>query len=289
MPIAMKSERESPGSATGDDPAARAGGGPSFSIVTPCLNAVKTLEATLESVGAQDYPLVEHIVVDGGSTDGTLEILRRHPDVRWVSEPDEGLSDAVNKGIAMATGDVIGWLNADDVYRPGALAAVAKAFEDQPSAEWAFGRCGIIDAGGDEIRSGVTAYKNFFLKRYSFGLHLTHNFVSAPATFVKRSAFDQVGLFDKRFKYSMDYDVWLRLGRRGRPVFIDAELASFRMAEGSLSMSGFETQFVEHLDSARPYAAEHPFAVRANAVISRLITTAYRAMRFLRRRSDRKR
>jgi GT2 family glycosyltransferase len=262
---------------------------PSFSIVTPCLNAAKTLRATLESVSTQGYAHVEQIVVDGGSTDGTIEILRGNPEVRWISEPDEGLSDAVNKGIAMATGDVIGWLNADDVYRPGALAAVAKAFADQPSAEWAFGHCGIIDARGNEMRSGVTAYKNFFLRRYSFALHLTHNFVSAPATFVKRSAFDQVGLFDKRFKYSMDYDVWLRLGRRGRPIFIDAELASFRMAEGSLSMSGFETQFVEHREIARPYASEHPFAVRVNTVISRLITIAYRAMRFLRRRTDRER
>jgi GT2 family glycosyltransferase len=248
------------------------------------LNAVRTLEATLESVGAQDYPLVEHIVVDGGSTDGTLELLRRHPDVRWVSEPDEGLSDAVNKGIRMATGDLVGWLNADDLYHPGALARVAEAFREQPSAEWGFGRCGIIDGSGREIRSGVTAYKNFFLRRYSFGLHLTHNFVSAPATFVKRSAFEHVGVFDKRFKYSMDYDVWLRLGRRGKPIVIDKELAVFRMAEGSLSMSGFETQFVEHYESARPYAREHPFAVRANAVISRLIVLAYRVMRFIRGR-----
>lgn len=248
---------------------------------------MKTLEATLESVGAQDYPLVEHIVVDGGSTDGTIELLESRPNVRWISEPDEGLSDAVNKGIRMATGDLIGWLNADDLYHPGALAAVAEAFGEQPSAEWAFGRCGIIDGSGREIRSGVTAYKNFFLRRYSFTLHLTHNFVPAPATFVKRSAFEQVGLFDKRFKYSMDYDVWLRLGQRGRPILIDTELASFRMAEGSLSMSGFETQFVEHFESARPYSGEHPFAVRANAIISRLITLAYRAMRLIRRANER--
>jgi GT2 family glycosyltransferase len=245
---------------------------------------MKTLEATLESVATQDYPLVEHIVVDGGSTDGTVEVLRSRPNVRWISEPDEGLSDAVNKGVAMATGDLIGWLNADDLYHPGALAAVAQAFEEQPEAEWGFGRCGIIDAEGNEIRSGVTAYKNFFLRRYSFSLYLTHNFVSAPSTFVKRSAYAEVGTFDKRFKYSMDYDVWLRLAERGDPVFIDDELASFRMAEGSLSMSGFETQFVEHYESARPYVGEHPIAVRANAVISRMIVLAYRAMRFIRGR-----
>jgi GT2 family glycosyltransferase len=259
---------------------------PSFSIVTPCLNAARTLPTTLESVSSQDYPSVEHIIVDGGSTDGTLDLLERSQDTRWVSEPDRGLSDAVNKGVRMAKGDLIGWLNADDLYRPGALAIVAEAFASQPSAEWAFGRCGIIDENERAIRSAVTAYKNFFLRRYSFRLHLTHNFVSAPATFVKRSAFDQVGLFDERFKYSMDYDVWLRLGRRGRPIFVDAELAAFRMAEGSLSMSGFATQFVEHFESARPYVHDHPIAVRANAVLSRLITIAYRAMRFLRSRTS---
>src|SRR5688500_2854733 len=88
---------------------------PSVSIVTPCLNAAATIEHTLESVRAQDHGHVEHIVVDGGSTDGTLDLLQRAPGIRFISEPDRGLSDAVNKGVAMATGDVVGWLNADDV------------------------------------------------------------------------------------------------------------------------------------------------------------------------------
>lgn len=277
------------GSATpGRPPRVLAVDRPSFSIVTPCLNAARTLPATLESVSTQDYPFVEHVIVDGGSTDGTVDLLERSRGTRWISEPDRGLSAAVNKGIRMAEGDLIGWLNADDLYRPGALATVAEAFKPHPSADWGFGRCGIIDENGREIRSAVTAYKNFFLRRYSFRLHLTHNFVSAPATFVKRSAFDEVGLFDEHFKYSMDYDVWLRLGKRGRPVFIDSELAVFRMAEGSLSMSGFETQFVEHFESAQPYIDDHPLLVRANALLSRLITTAYRAMRLLRSRSTEK-
>jgi glycosyltransferase involved in cell wall biosynthesis len=258
---------------------------PSFSIVTPCLNAARTLTATLESVSSQNYPAVEHIIVDGGSTDGTLDLLERSQGTRWISEPDRGLSDAINKGIRMAEGEIVGVLNADDLFRAGTLDAVADAFAREPSAEWAFGRCGIIDAEGREIRAGVTAYKNFFLRRYSFGLHLTHNFVPAPSTFVKRAAYEEVGLYDEDLKYSMDYDVWLRLGQRGRPIFIDAELAAFRMAEGSLSMSGFETQFVEHYECAQPYSSEHPLAVRTNAVLSRLIVFAYRAMRRIRRTS----
>lgn len=258
---------------------------PPLSIVTPCLNAAATLEAALESVRSQGYPRLEHIVVDGGSTDGTVELLERAPGVRFVSEPDRGLSHAMNKGVGMATGEIVGWLNADDVYRPGALRLVGEAFAREPSAMWGFGRCAIIDADGNEIRRGVTAYKDFFLRRWSFPLHLVQNFVSAPATFVRRAAFDQVGLFDERFRYSMDYDFWLRLGRRGwRPLFIDAELAAFRMAGQSLSLTGFETQFEEHAENAREHGEGHRVAVAANVMMSRLIPAVYRGMRFLRER-----
>jgi glycosyltransferase involved in cell wall biosynthesis len=258
---------------------------PSISIVTPCLNGAATLPGALESVRSQSYGAdVEHVVVDGGSTDGTLEILER-AGVRYVSEPDRGLSDAVNKGIRLARGEIVGWLNADDVYLPGALAAVGEAFAARPGAPWATGKCVIIDAEGDEIRSGVTAYKNFFLRHYSYRLHLVQNFVSAPSTFVRRSAFDRVGLFDERFRYSMDYDLWLRLGRLSPPLVLDQALAAFRMAPGSLSMSGFERQFVEHAQNAREHGAGHPFAVLANRAASSMIVLIYRAMRAVRART----
>ena len=250
--------------------------------MTPCLNAAGTLPETLESVGSQGYPRLEHVVVDGGSTDGTLDVLRAAEGVRWISEPDRGLSDAMNKGIRMATGDVVGWLNADDCYEPGALRAVGEAFARDPEALWATGRCRIIDAEGREIRPRVTAYKNALLRRYSLPLYLTQNFISSPATFVRRSAFDHVGLFEERFRYSMDYDVWLRLARLRDPLVLDRDLASFRMAPGSLSMSGFERQFVEHAQNAREHGHGHPFAVGVNRVTSRAIVLAYRALRRLR-------
>ena len=257
---------------------------PRLSIVTPCLNSAPTLRDALASVREQAAGLdLEHVVVDGGSTDGTVEILRESEGVRWISEPDRGLSDAMNKGIGMARGEVIGWLNADDVYLPGALGRVARAFDEQPEALWATGVCTIIDAHGEEIRRPVTAYKRFLLRHYSLGLFLTQNFVAAPATFVRRAAFERVGLFDERFRYSMDYDLWLRLARIGPPVVLDGEpLSSFRMAEGSLSMSGFERQFREHAQNAREHGAGHPVAVAANRAMSALIVLAYRAMRALR-------
>ena len=256
---------------------------PAITVVTPCLNASATLPATLESVRAQRYGgALEHLVIDGGSTDGTLEILEHAEGVRFVSEPDRGLSDAVNKGIRMAGGEVIGWLNADDVYLPDALDRAGQAFVSDPSALWATGRCIIIDADGHEIRRLVTAYKDFFLRRYSYSWHLVQNFVSAPSTFVRRDAFERVGLFDERFRYSMDYDLWLRLGREGPPAYIDQPVAAFRMAEGSLSMTGFERQFAEHAQNASEHGDGHRLAVGANVLISRLIVAAYKLMRAVR-------
>jgi glycosyltransferase involved in cell wall biosynthesis len=257
---------------------------PSFTIVTPCLNGAATLQEALDSVREQDYAgEVEHVVVDGGSTDGTLEILEA-AGIRYVSEPDRGLSDAVNKGIGMARGEVIGWLNADDVYLPGALARVGEALGSQPEALWATGPCLIMGADGKEIRAAVTRYKNLFLRRYRYGLHLVQNFVSCPSTFVRREGFDRVGLLDERFKYSMDYDLWLRLGRLQPPVVLAQPLAAFRMAEGSLSMTGFERQFAEHAQNAREHGAGHPLAVGLNRLTSRLIVAIYHAMRRVRAR-----
>jgi len=257
----------------------------SFSVVTPCLNAEATVAAALRSVRDQGYAPLEHVVVDGGSTDGTMAIVRAAGEhVRWVSEPDRGLSDAMNKGIAMARNEVVGWLNADDVYLPGTLQKVADAFGRRPDAQWVTGRCLIIDADGREIRRGITRYKDALLRRYSFPLFLTQNFISAPATFVRRDALRAVGGFEERFRYSMDYDVWLKLARRSAPVVLDEPLACFRMAEGSLSMSGFERQFREHEQNAREHGAGHPFAVAANAGMSRAIVATYRAMRAVRTR-----
>jgi glycosyltransferase involved in cell wall biosynthesis len=255
---------------------------PSISIVTPCLNAAGTIDEALESVRSQDYPALEHLVVDGGSTDGTVEALRR-AGVRYVSEPDRGRVDAANKGVRSTTGEVIGFLNADDRYEPGALTAVGEAMAEQPRAMWATGYCRILDGEGREIRRAVTAYKNLLLRRFSYRLYLTQNFVSDPATFVRRQALEEAGPLDERYLISHDYDLWLRIARRHEPLVIRSYLASFRMIEGTLSMSGFERQFREHAEVARRHGDGHPAAVAANAVMSRLIVGVYRGLRAARR------
>jgi glycosyltransferase involved in cell wall biosynthesis len=254
---------------------------PTITVVTPSFNAAATIDETLGSVREQDYPHVEHVVVDGGSTDGTVDILNRAVGVRYVSEPDRGLSHAMNKGVAMASGSIVGWLNADDVYLPGALRAVGEAFAARPEAEWATGRCRIIDGHGKEIRKGATAYKNFFLRRYSRRLYLTQNFISAPATFARREAYRRHP-FREDYAMSMDYDVFLQLAQAGDPIVLHRDLACFRMMEGTLSMSSFERQFAEHAEQARAHGAGHPVAVAVNQAMSRLIVLVYYALRTVR-------
>ncbi len=153
---------------------------PTITIVTPCLNARRPAGRARERADQGYDGDVEHLVIDGGSTDGTLDVLESAPGVRYISEPDRGLSDAVNKGFRMAGGEIIGWLNADDVYLPGALARVGAAFAGAQDAPWVTGACLILDDRDREIRRAVTAYKNFFLRRYSYSLLLVQNFVSVP-------------------------------------------------------------------------------------------------------------
>jgi glycosyltransferase involved in cell wall biosynthesis len=256
---------------------------PTISVVTPCLNGASTLSQTLASVREQGYRAVEHIVVDAGSTDGTLDVLAAAPGISYTSEADRGLADGLNKGIRLSHGEIIGWLNADDLYLPGALDAVARAYQAHPDALWITGPCVIIGADGNEIRRAATAYKNFFLRRYRYGLYLTQNFVSSPATFITRAGLERVGEFDVDLKYSMDYDIWLRLAKLSDPLIVDQPLAAFRMQEGTLSMSGFQQAFAEHAKVARQHGAGHPVAVAVNSGMSRLIVVVYEILALVRK------
>jgi glycosyltransferase involved in cell wall biosynthesis len=229
--------------------------GARISIVTPSYNQARFIRRTMDSVLGQrgDFEL-EYRVLDGGSTDGTVDILRSYGDrVAWTSERDAGQIDAINKGLRAVTGDIVGWVNSDDVLLPGALARVVGAFASRPAVEWVHGRCLIIDEHDREIRRWVSLYKRYRCRRHSFANLLTENYVSQMTAFWRRSVHDEIGYLDPAFDLAFDYDLFLRLARRGDPIYVDEPLACFRMYDRSKSGAGFVAQ----IDQANAIAARH--------------------------------
>jgi glycosyltransferase involved in cell wall biosynthesis len=205
---------------------------PLFSIVTITYNSCRYLEETLKSVLSEEFSDFEYIIVDGGSTDGTLDIIKSYAAldkrIRWISEPDKGIADAMNKGILMATGEVVAHLHADDTYLDGTLSAVADRFAEQHT-RWLTGRIRCVNTAGENLYD--TALKN----SYDLPDILYGNIISHPATFIRRSLFNEVGVFNIKYRYSMDYDLWLRISILEPPAVIDRVLATFRVHPDSLS------------------------------------------------------
>jgi glycosyltransferase involved in cell wall biosynthesis len=252
---------------------------PRISIVTPSYNQARWLPLTAASVLDQGYPNLEYLIQDGHSTDGTREVLvGLPPEVSWVSERDGGQADAVNRGWARATGEVLGWLNSDDVYEPGALMRVGEAFAADPGLDWLVGRCRIIDARGREIRRLVTRYKNFLLDHLSLPVLLMENAISQMAVFVRRRALDAVGPLRTDLHWVLDYDLWLRLMRRSRPLVSPHVLAAFRMYGGTKSVDGFARQFAEEHAVASAHAREAglPFLIPLHRISAWKTVVAYR-------------
>src|SRR5438876_5764042 len=168
---------------------------PKISVITPSFNSIHTVGATLESVARQDYPRVEHIIVDGGSTDGTIEVLKGRPGVIWVSEKDEGHYHAMDKGTRRASGEVVAVLNADDCYRPGVLTEVARAFQQHANWEGLFGDIVFVDAAGAEIFRREEAMFDRQIIRFG------HNMVNHQTLFVKKATYLRLGGYRyKEFK-----------------------------------------------------------------------------------------
>ncbi|MCD4680447.1 MAG: glycosyltransferase [Bacteroidales bacterium] len=224
-----------------------------ISIITPSYNQAAFIETTINSVLSQkgDFDL-ELIVVDGGSTDSTIEILEKYSKyITWVSEEDKGQAHAVNKGIAMSTGEIIGWLNSDDIYLENALQKVLKYFTLHKNCQWLFGKCKIIDSLGKDSRSLNTKYKDFHLLRYRFRKLLIENFISQPAVFFRKSLIDEVGHLNSTYHYAMDYDLWLRFGKEVDPCIINEYLSAFRKHSDSKSENSYKKQFNEEYKIAK--------------------------------------
>lgn len=216
---------------------------PRISIISPSLNQGHFIEKTILSVLSQDYKNLEYIVVDGLSKDETVKIIKKYSDqIKWISEKDNGQTNAINKGIRMATGDIIGYLNTDDVLLPNALKTVAKGFHENPNAMWATGKSLIINEDGKSIRRLITIYKNLHLRMHNFRSLLVADYISQPATFWRREVIEEVGYLDENLHYVMDYEYWLRTYKKFKPVFINAYLAGFRVHQTSKTNEGSHTQ-----------------------------------------------
>ncbi|MCE5310924.1 MAG: glycosyltransferase [Acidobacteriales bacterium] len=214
-------------------------GGILVSIVTPVLNMAGYVRETIESVLAQDYPDIEYIVMDGGSTDGTLEILESYKHrLRYYSGPDKGTADAINQGAALASGSVLAWLNADDTYLPGAVSAAVRHLSASPLAAAACGQAYWVDGSGKVLSAYPTARPDF----YRLQLDCC---VCQPACFFRREDFLRAGQLDKALQIAFDYDLWIRLARNSRIELIPHFLATSRMHPDNKTLGNREALYRE--------------------------------------------
>jgi glycosyltransferase involved in cell wall biosynthesis len=234
-----------------------------ISVITCTRNSAAYLAQTIESVRRQEYPHFEHIFVDGGSTDDTLLMIRQlGPKVTLVTNVGDGISAAMNAGIRSATGDVVAHLHSDDYYLGTRIFSTVAAAMAETGRDWLFGRI-MID------RDGTLESEESASPRYSYRWLLRRNFIPHPATFVRRCLLERAGLFDERIRYTMDYDMWLRLGRLSEPLQLDAPLAAFRAHAGSLSTAN------------RPAALREDYRVRRRYIGRSPLAHAYHAVRFV--------
>ena len=208
---------------------------PRISIVTPSYNQGQFIEETIRSVLLQGYPNLEYIIMDGGSTDSSVEIIKKYEPwlAYWVSEPDRGQSHAINKGLVVSTGDVLAYLNADDVYEPGALAAVARCFDEYPEADLVYGDGVLIAEDGEGIRHLQIQYESSEALAYGRGGLLQ------PSVFWRRRLYERIGPFDESLHYALDYDYWLRASKVAVFQHAPERLSRFRQHDSSKSSGGW--------------------------------------------------
>ena len=265
-----------------------------FSIITPSYNQGKFLGQTIESVISQEGDFaVEYIVADGGSTDNSVEIIKKYDELLknnkypircggvkliWWSKKDRGQSDAINQGFKKATGEIIAWINSDDYYANRAFEKVQASFKQNPNALWLTGYCYIIDEKNQEIQKYITRYKNWWLNHYSYNKLLVTNLIRQPATFWKKEILTTIGSLDEKLNYTMDYDYWLRIGKKYQPIILKEYLSNFRIHSQSKGKITYTKQFEEDLNISKKYSNNkiYPFL---HVIHNFIITTIYKTIK----------
>jgi glycosyltransferase involved in cell wall biosynthesis len=225
------------------------------SIVTPSYNQARYLEETMRSVLEQDYPHIEYIVVDGGSTDGSREIIEKYADrlAWWVSEKDRGQTDAINKGFARARGDVLAWLNSDDTYQPGAVREAVEFLQRNPQVGLVYGDANYIDEHGRVIGRFPAAQTDYRRLRQGY-VHIPQQ-----SAFFRADLWRKVGPLDDSFYFAMDYDLWVRLAREAPIVYYPRLWANFRLHSDAKTIAADdrccpEILRVHYRDGGSPFA-----------------------------------
>jgi glycosyltransferase involved in cell wall biosynthesis len=214
---------------------------PVLSIITPSYNQGRYIEQTILSVLKQEYPCVEHIVVDGGSADETVAVLKKYPHLKWISERDGGQADALNKGLKIATGDIVGWVNSDDFYEPGVFPRIREVFED-PGVGWTIGDVvNYYDGSGREayVRSQTVTRRS---------LIRDPDIVRQPGTFFRSSLLRRAGGWDPKLQMVMDLDLWIRLAQITPPRMIRERTAYFRIHPDQKTQAASHTRQVNEID-----------------------------------------
>lgn len=231
---------------------------PKISIVIPSFNAERYIDITLKSIVDQAYPNLEIIIQDGGSTDRTMDIVKKYSEkfknlFIWESKKDNGQVDAINKGLNKASGDILGYINADDYYKEDALITVGKIFSKSPKTLWVAGRGEVVDKDGNIKWNLSSRYKDFLLSRSKYFLLLMVNYLMQPSVFISREAYKKYGPFIGTNKFVMEYDLWLKLGRISLPTIIDRPLSCFRLSGENISSVSFKKTLKEDYKIVKKY------------------------------------
>lgn len=264
---------------------------PLISIVTPCLNGRRFIEEAIQSVLDQGYPRIEHIIVDGGSTDGTLDVVGKYPHLRVISEPDRGLYDALNKGVRLSSGDIIGHLNCDDLYEKLMFGQIAEKFMAMPAADAVCGGVEVFEHGSRGEKRIIGQYMGPKDLELSFE-NVTIGPAMTNARFFRKRVYEKIGLYETRFRIAADREFLIRATLAGiESVGIPTLLYHYRAHSGSLTFSHNSPHRLRMLSEYLEIAEEHirtnsqrepvePFCRKWHAR-----TTAEAALRALRERN----